>query len=144
MIAVIENPVEWLSDKPIMKTIVDKMNFHPTTVNYCAFGRNDKKPTNLWTNDLQLHRALSIFGTCSPETCSFYGKPHRQGTRSSVRHRARRNYNPAAIPKDLADIVVDSISAKFSINDLNVRYRAEPEVTEKEIEFFNRMMGCAE
>eukprot|EP00536_Pseudo-nitzschia_multiseries_P004968 jgi/Psemu1/285459/fgenesh1_pg.89_\ len=29
MIAVIENPVEWLSDKPIMKTIVDKMNFHP-------------------------------------------------------------------------------------------------------------------
>ena len=50
VIVVIENPVGWLAEMPMMKTIVGKIGLHRTTVDYCAFGRKDKKPTNLWTN----------------------------------------------------------------------------------------------
>jgi len=144
MIIVIENPVGWLSEMLLMKRIVEKMALHCTTVNYCAFGRKDTKPTHLWTNDPQLHAAVNIFSKCSKEICPHFGSPHPLGARKSCHHKPSRDYNPAVIPKVLADTVADSVSAKFSINDLNIRYKPEPEVTEEEIAMFNRMMGDPE
>lgn len=145
LIFVIENPVGWSGEAPMVKTIIGKkMELHCRTIDYCAFGgRKDTKRTNLWTNDLQLHGALSILGRCSPETCTHHGKCHPRGARASGHHEyyPDSDSNPAAIQKDLVDTVADSVSAKFSINDLKVRYKAEPEVTKEEIEMFNRVMG---
>ena len=50
LIVIIENPVGLLSKMPLMQQLVDDLCLHRVTVNYCAFGREDKKPTQLWTN----------------------------------------------------------------------------------------------
>lgn len=49
-IVVIENPVGLLSKMPLMQEMVQKFKLKMCTVHYCAFGRDDKKPTHLWTN----------------------------------------------------------------------------------------------
>lgn len=53
------------------------------------------------------------------------------------------HFNPAAIPKDLADTAADSVSSRFSINDLKIRYKTEPEITNEDKKLFNKMMGDA-
>jgi len=50
LIFVIENPVGLMSKMPLMKELIDSMGLYQTSVDYCAFGRFDKKPTHLWTN----------------------------------------------------------------------------------------------
>lgn len=50
LIAVIENPVGLLSKMPLMAELERSLGLYRTTVDYCAFGRSDKKPTHLWTN----------------------------------------------------------------------------------------------
>lgn len=50
LIVVIENPVGLLQKMPLMKDFIKSFGLHTTTVHYCAFGRDDKKPTHLWTN----------------------------------------------------------------------------------------------
>jgi hypothetical protein len=49
-IIVIENPVGHLQNMPIMRQICDQLKLKRAKVHYCAFGRHDQKPTNLWTN----------------------------------------------------------------------------------------------
>jgi hypothetical protein len=50
VVIVIENPEANLQRMPIMKQICKELHLDKATVHYCAFGRSDKKPTNLWTN----------------------------------------------------------------------------------------------
>jgi hypothetical protein len=50
LIVVIENPRGQMQYMPMMKEFMDTFDLSQATVDYCAFGRSDKKPTNLWTN----------------------------------------------------------------------------------------------
>jgi len=50
LIVVIENPVGVLSKMPLMKELEATLGLYSVIVNYCAFGRDDKKPTYIWTN----------------------------------------------------------------------------------------------
>ena len=50
LIIAIENPVGLLSKMPLMNYLVEELGLYRTTVDYCALGRDDKKPTHIWTN----------------------------------------------------------------------------------------------
>ena len=50
LIVVIENPVGYLQRMPLMKELSASLGLESVTVHYCALGRDDKKPTQLWTN----------------------------------------------------------------------------------------------
>ena len=50
LIVVIENPAGLMKHMPLTKEFEEVMNLYLTRVDYCAFGRSDKKPTHLWTN----------------------------------------------------------------------------------------------
>ena len=65
LIIVIENPVGTLKkmplmEEPIMEEFTEKFGLYSTTVNYCAFGRDEMKPTVIWTNDWGLKTSLQI------------------------------------------------------------------------------------
>ena len=50
VIVVIENPVGLMYKMPLMAELEKSLGLYKTPVDYCAFGRCDKKPTHLWTN----------------------------------------------------------------------------------------------
>ena len=50
VIVVIENPVGLLKDMPLMQHFEKSFGLCLARVDYCALGREDKKPTHLWTN----------------------------------------------------------------------------------------------
>jgi hypothetical protein len=50
MVVIIENPSAAMKHMPIMQRMVEAFNLTEVHVDYCAFGRHDKKPTDLWTN----------------------------------------------------------------------------------------------
>ena len=50
LIVVIENPRALLKEMPLMQEMERTLGLFRTTVDYCAFGRDDQKPTDLWTN----------------------------------------------------------------------------------------------
>jgi len=50
LIVVIENPQGQMQKMPMMIEFTRTFGLHKATVDYCAFNRSDKKPTNLWTN----------------------------------------------------------------------------------------------
>lgn len=50
LIVVIENPVGLMQKMPLMDEIRSAFGLEYTIVHYCAFGRDDKKPTLLFTN----------------------------------------------------------------------------------------------
>ena len=50
LIVVIENPDALLKQMPLMHEMEQSFGLHRARVHYCALGRDDKKPTNIWTN----------------------------------------------------------------------------------------------
>ena len=50
LIVVIENPQAQMQKLPMMLEFEKSFGLFKATVDYCAFERPDKKPTNLWTN----------------------------------------------------------------------------------------------
>jgi hypothetical protein len=50
VIVVIENPVGLLKYMPLMQQFEKTLGLCLARVDYCAFGREDMKPTLLWTN----------------------------------------------------------------------------------------------
>lgn len=50
LIVVIENPEAQMQKAPMMIEFTKTFGLYKAKVNYCALGRDDKKPTNLWTN----------------------------------------------------------------------------------------------
>ena len=111
LIVVIENPQGQMSKMPHMIEFVKSFGLHQATVHYCAFGRLDKKPTCLWTNDHSLYVRLSKF-RCTEERCPYYNKIHPVGVRSHG-----RDFNAASIPQRLAEEVADYVFSKFYIDD---------------------------
>lgn len=110
MIVVIENPDAFLTKMPAMKEFKEEIGLHDALVHYCAFGREDLKPTRLWTNDYQLSARLGEW-TCRKDKCpAMVGGTHPGGCRNS------KNYNAAMIPQVLAEEVADYVHSKFCMD----------------------------
>lgn len=106
LIVVIENPVGSLKSMPLMKEFTRTFGLYCNTVHYCAFGRDDKKPTNIWTNDFGLKSTLSEF-TCDNK-CPYFGGMHPINVRQHG-----YLYDSASIPQPLAEEVAEYINSKF-------------------------------
>ncbi|CAB9507585.1 expressed unknown protein [Seminavis robusta] len=130
LIVVIENPRALLKAMPLMQEMERSLNLFRVTVDYCAFGRPDQKPTDLWTNDLQLRNNLSYF-SCR-DRCVYNGY-HAVGARANG-----HQYNAAAIPDFLAEEVAEYVSARFCLD--YIRYKTEPGITEEEKTDFRMAM----
>jgi len=113
-IVLIENPVGLLRDMPLMKEFVRNFNLFEATVHYCALGRDELKPTNLWTNDRELALRLSTF------KCSCREK-------HSVRvQEAGHWYDFSVIPQPLAEAVAEYVDSKFIINHIRHHKAQQP------------------
>lgn len=86
-------------------------------VDYCAFGRNEQKPTIIWTNDFGLRDSLAQF-RCE-ERCHVGGRGNHEGIQGQC-HR----YDFGVIPQPLAEEVAAYVDAKFIINRIR-RTKAE-------------------
>jgi len=106
LIVVIENPVGSLKKMPLMKAFTDRFGLTSTTVNYCAFGRDEMKPTMIWTNDWGLKTSLQEF-TCKKK-CQF-------GFGNHIGHVSDGN-DVGVIPEPLAEEVAEYVNAKFFID----------------------------
>ena len=118
VIIVIENPVGLMKKMPLMHELEKKLGLYSTTVHYCAFGRDDKKPTCLWTNDFGLHCALGEF-VCEKK-CPYKGGIHPLSCRGN------NNYNAAAIPQPLAEEIAEYVNSKFYIDRIRYTEAADP------------------
>lgn len=134
MIVVIENPVGQMQKMPMMIEFEESFGLHKAVVDYCAFGRDDKKPTNLWTNDEDLCSRLSKF-RCSKNTCPYFNGVHPIGSRS------HKEYNPAAIPENLAEEVAHYVDTKFYMDRIATK-TSTIVLTEEEQDDFNQHMSA--
>ncbi len=136
LIVVIENPVGLLSKMPLMREITDTFGLHCGTVDYCALGRLEKKPTRLWTNDFRLHSTLGQY-RCSEGKCPYYGRKHPISPRE---HGSR--YNAAAIPQALAEEVAEHVNSVFYERRIR-RDTREVELTPEEVQAFDLNLKLA-
>ena len=119
LIVVIENPRGYLTKMPMMKEFKEAMGLQQALVNYCAFGRQDLKPTHLWTNDVELHSRLTLW-ICRGDECPFKeGDTHPGGCRDD------KGFNPAAIPQILAEEVADYVNSRFIIDRIKAKKHAD-------------------
>ena len=59
----IENPIGRMQKGSLMKDLFEgELGFERVSIHYCQFGRGDKKPTNIWTNDKVLGNILKRIG----------------------------------------------------------------------------------
>ena len=115
VIFLIENPNGHLKDMPLMKALVEQFGMYPTKVHYCRFGRDEQKPTMLWTNEMALHLRLNNPRfKCSKDTCPFYNK-HRGQVRG------RSDLDHSAIPEFLAEQVADYVDAFCIMNNIEAK-----------------------
>ena len=99
----LENPAAWMGKGNIMKQLYEgKLNMKPYTIYYCQFGRGEKKPTCIWTNDQTLGKILLRMGG----VCNCRGK-HEESVQGST---SRTNF--AALPEKLCKIVTDYVYTK--------------------------------
>ena len=113
-VVVIENPVGSLKDMPLMKEFVRNFNLFEATVHYCAFGRDELKPTNLWTNDRDLALRLSMYKCTCRE-------------RHSIRvQESGHRYDFSAIPQPLAEEVAEYVDSKFVVNHIRQHKAQQP------------------
>jgi len=131
----IENPVGQLRLMPLMKYLENKFKLRSAVVHYCALGREDKKPTEIWSNDHGLIERLDTF-KCGPHTCPYHDKEHPVG----VKMHGRR-YNAAAIPEALAEEIADYVHSTFYQRRIRQSTSPEKPLTPKEEAEFNRIMS---
>jgi hypothetical protein len=99
----IENPAAWMGKGNIMTQLFErKLNMKPYTIYYCQFGRGEKKPTCIWTNDQTLGRIIIRMGG----VCNCRGK-HEESVQGSG-----RTTNFAALPVKLCDVISDYVYTK--------------------------------
>ena len=125
LIVVIENPRGLLQSMPLMKELESSMNLEKVEVDYCAFGRGDKKPTQLWTNDFGLASRLSRF-RCN-NMCPYKGGIHPIGVRAQG-----TKFNAAAIPGGLAEEVAAYVNCKFILDRIRFT-KSHPRQTHTEL-----------
>jgi len=126
-----------LQKMPLMKELVESLGLYSCIVNYCAFGRDDKKPTYLWTNDFALCSTLSEF-KCggdgqTRQRCPYAGGIHPIGAR-----RDGRQYNAAAIPQPLAEEVAEHVHANFY--QQRIRYTKPVKLADEQVREFDQAM----
>ena len=168
LIVVIENPVGALQKMPLMKEMVNSFGLHSVIVDYCAFGRDDKKPTFLWTNvstvlkccfdvacctrlctgcriELLVSVCLAPFrqdfklrSTLSEFRCG-EKCPYAGGFHPIGARKHGRMYNAASIPQALAEEVADHVHSTFY--ERRVRHIKQATLTEEEEEAFNRALA---
>jgi len=121
LIVAIENPVGKLQNMPLMAEFVKTFHLHSTTVDYCAFGRDEKKPTMIWTNDWGLSSTLSEFQckTKCPVGLS-------RGTHAVAVRDDSHLYDFSVIPQALAEEVADYVHAKFTLDRIRKKKAASP------------------
>ena len=114
LIFVIENPVGQMSKMPMMHEIEDSLGLYCATVHYCAFGRHDKKPTMLWTNDFGLYSRLQDF-RCRKGRCPYYeAQSHPISCRGNG-----NEFNAASIPEPLCEEVAQYVDSKFYMDGIS-------------------------
>jgi len=116
MILVVENPVGLMKSMPLMQRLQEDFGLNdPVEVNYCAFGREERKATNLWTNHAKLRDALSVF-TCE-KRCQ------RSQNHTSIRGNTSK-FDFSAIPEPLAEEVADTVHSIFKLKDIRRKTQA--------------------
>lgn len=96
VIICIENPVGNLQNMPLMDELKEQIGLcDPVTIHYCAFGREEMKPTHIWTNDAVLRDRLSKF-TCKRK-CTV--DQRHLGVQGNT-----QNFDFSAIPEHLATL----------------------------------------
>ena len=120
LIVIIENPVGSLQKMPLMDEFCEKFHLHAVEVHYCAFGRDEKKPTNLWSNDVGLTNTLGVF-KCGQRTCKYYQDGHPM----SVRNHGN-TYDFSAIPQPLAEEVAAYVDGKFVVDRIRRQKAVSP------------------
>ena len=103
-----------------MQEFTKTFGLYSMQVHYCAFGRDDKKPTMIWTNDFGLQSNLSEF-TCDKK-CPHFQNPHPAGVRGD-----KGRYDFAAIPQPLAEEVAEYVHAKFFQDRIRDKKAALPD-----------------
>lgn len=99
----LENPHAWMGKGNIMKHLFEnELNMKPYKIYYCQFGRGEKKPTCIWTNDPTLGRILEKMGG----ECKCKGK-HEESVKGSTH---KKNF--AALPMKLCNIISDYVYTK--------------------------------
>jgi len=120
LVVVIENPVGTMRSMPLMKDLTDRLGLYCVIVNYCAFGRDDKKPTCLWTNDFGLYSNLAEF-KCEKSKCPYSIGVHPISVRTEG-----KMFNASAIPQPLAEEVAEYVNAKFYQDRIRYKEAAKP------------------
>lgn len=99
---VIENPRGNLPHMPLMEQLKEMFKLVEVTVDYCTFGRDEKKPTVLWTNDRRLALLLSQTRYQCKHSC-----PHDGDHPSNVRDNKEMDHS--VIPEPLAALVATQV-----------------------------------
>lgn len=126
VIVVIENPVGSLRKMPLMNELERELGLIRARVDYCTFGREEKKPTMLWTNDHSLRSRLSRYN-CS-EMCPYGNSEngHPVDLQQSL-----SQFDFSAIPEALAEEVAEYVDSKFCLDNLRQSKTVPPKKPEK-------------
>lgn len=100
----IENPIGRMQKGSLMKDLFEgELGFERVSIHYCQFGRGDKKPTNIWTNDKVLGNILKRIG----------GKCNHVNHEEKVQE-DRHHKNFAALPMQLCELISTYVSSKHT------------------------------
>jgi len=117
LIVVIENPNGKLKNMPLMVEFTKRFHLQSTVVDYCAFGRDEKKPTMIWTNCFELLCSLHEF-TCKNK-CNFGQQGYKH-----ILPATSHTHDCSVIPQPLAEEVAECITAKFYMDRIRKRKAA--------------------
>jgi len=119
LLVIIENPVGALKEMPLMVDFEETFDLERIQVNYCTFGRDEMKATNLWTNDRRLNRILRD-NKCSMK-CPYGGRGKHPG---SVQDDWQLDHS--AIPQPLAELVATYATSRFFSEDIRLKAAVLP------------------
>ena len=93
----------------IQKSFIETFGLYEAEVHYCYFGRDEKKPTHIWVNDMELAKRL--------DQCRCK-RPFCDGNHIHVRGNCSK-YDFSVIPQPLAKMVADYVNAKLILKDIH-------------------------
>ncbi|GKY91991.1 hypothetical protein MPSEU_000170700 [Mayamaea pseudoterrestris] len=109
-IFVIENPVGVMDHTPLMKLMKRSLGLLTVRVNYCAFGRDENKPTHLWTNNKGLALRLATY-TCENICLRDHQHRHIRRAKGEKTEKGRSQLDYGVIPEPLACVVSRYVDA---------------------------------
>jgi len=106
----------------LQQMFVKEFGLYEVQVDYCRFGRDEKKPTLLWTNSFELCRCLRRF-RCETPFCD--------GVHIDVRGNTGK-FDFSVIPEPLAVFVSEWVNSKFVLDKIRTARLTHPSQTEAE------------